>query len=860
MLRTTFSKIKRVCSITFIPRILQGDVKYAAQKKFTKHSMITSQATKSTSSNSGATGSNDFHGSDKKPEDNVQKSTEDNLAEDREKYDRVISKIFPPGDPLYATPTDKEGLEQKIEHIKEVEAGIPITFKEQKESDTTNLYYESEPNNYDTRFDDVANKCLTTSPKKVDEHLLRELGVDHIPDNIDFYPQKPKQSYYSEVLYGKPQVVRYTNETTKTNELQKVNYISDLEVDKSFKAELIQPLIFDSISLCESVGKGSEGDTFDALEDTQLTPIVLNPYASQSFPFHDYVIEEILLENPVEEESMTVTTGVDDVGNNSLIPPNEMDIESDEQNVREKVEGAMSGLAIPGDSTSIDTQPITNMAEKEFDILYTQPTSGPPGDTPGTLHRQPEKVVKQSTSISSKIKEEKPPNTKNSSISDNQDPNDSDNINRISSAQERPDYLLNMQANVFADDATVEDLKEPIFARKTIVSYIEGTYKKPIIEIKIPVYNMKETDQSLEEPTVHFRETGDNSVEQNTVSYVREHSNESASYGRDPAKTPKTQKYSNLERTVSHIEVTEKMPITENTPVLNVRLKPQYEGLLKDKKGVHQTEAANCNLDPNLTATGPIPNMVEKETVTLKELLRRIRERHRLELCREYYNRLTSMTMADACSKPNTLGPNPCKGPDKSPCPPPPKCPSPKKDPCAAKEDPCAPKKEDPCAPKKKDPCAQKDPCARKDPCAQKDPCAKFLNSKIYDTISLFRIYILPDFRNVNFQYRQYSSQVLSTRTLQICALNTPMLNEDTKPVKDIILARDYDPWIPIPSWPIPKKEKRRPFVCPKDGCKLLPSPPFDPAFKDKPCVSFPKKKFSLSELFEHPVVNCKDS
>ncbi|XP_022114486.2 uncharacterized protein LOC110992827 [Pieris rapae] len=847
MLRTTFSKIKRVCSVALIPRIFQEDVKYAAQKKFTKHSMITSHATKTTSSNSGATDNNNFHGGDKKPEDNVQKSTE-NLAEDREKCDRVISKIFPPGDPLYATPTDKEVLEQKIEHIKEVEDGVPITFKEQKESDATNLYYDSEPNNYDTRYDGIADKCLQTPPKKVDEQLLRELGVDHIPENIDFYPQRPKQSYYSEVLYGKPQVVRYTNETPKTNELQKVNSLSDLEVDRSFKAELIQPLIFDSISLCESVGKGSEADNFDALEDTQLTPVILNPYASQSFPFHDYAIKDILLENTVEEESMTVTTGIDDVSNNNLIPPNEMDIESDERNVREKVEGAISGLAIPGESTSIETQPITTMVEKEFDILYTQPTSGPP-DGPGTLHRQPEKVVKQSTSISSKSKEEKPPNTKNTSISDNQDPNDSDNINRISGVHERPDFLLNMQANVFADNASItEDLKEPIFARKTIVSYIEGSYKKPIIEIKIPVYN-KKTEQSIEEATVHFKETDDNSVEQNTASYVREHSNVSASCGRGPAKTPKMQKYSNLERTVSHIEVTEKMPITENTPVLNVRLKPEYEGLLKDKKGVHQTEAANCNLDPNLTATGPIPNMVEKETVTLKELLRRIRERHRLELCREYYNRLTNMNMTEACSKPGTLGPNPCKGKDKSPCPPPPKCPSTtKKDPCAAKDDPCAPKKKDPCAPKKKD------------PCQQKDPCAKFLNSKIYDTLSLFRIYILPDFRNVNFQYRQYSSQVLSTRALQIRALNTPVLNVGTDTVKDVVLARDYEPWVPIPSWPIPKKEKRRPFVCPKDGCKLLPSPPFDPAFKDKPCVSFPKKKFSLSELFEHPVVTSKDS
>ncbi|XP_047518300.1 uncharacterized protein LOC125058291 [Pieris napi] len=842
MLRTTFSKIKRVCSIAFIPRILQGDVKYAAQKKFTKHSMITSQATKSTSSVSGATGNNDFHGSDKKPEDSVKTSTENNLAEDRERCERVISKIFPPGDPLYATPTDREGPEQKIEHIKEVEDGIPITFKEQKESDTTNLYYDSEPSNYDTRFDGVANKCLQTPPKNVDEHILRELGVDHIPENIDFYPQKPKQSYYSEVLYGKPHVVRYTNETPKTNEQQKVNCLSDLEIDRSFKPELIQPLIFDSISLCENVDC-SEGDRFDALEDTQLTPVILNPYASQSFPFYDYAIEEIMLENPVEEESMTVTTGVDDVGNNNLIPPNEMDIESDEQNVREKVGGAMAGLAIPGESTSYEIPPITNMAEKEFDILYTQPTSGPPGEGPGTLHRQPDKIVKQSTSISAKTKEEKPPSTK-TSISDHQDPNDSDNINRITSVQEQPDYLLNVQANAFADSASAsEDLKEPIFARKTIVSYIEGTYKKPIIEIKIPIFNMKENEQSFVEPSVHFRET-DNSAEQNTVSYAQEH-NESCRRG---AKIPKTQKYSNLERTVSHIEVTEKIPITDNSPVLNVRLQPEYEGLLKDNKGVHQSKAANCNLDPNLTATGPIPNMVEKETVTLKELLRRIRERHRLELCREYYNRLTSMTMTDACSKPNTLGPNPCKPPDKSPCPPPPKCPPEKKeDPCAKKEDPCAPKKkEEPC------PC----PC----PCKPKDPCAKFLSSTLYDTISLFRIYILPDFRNVNFQYRQYSSQVLSTSTLQIRALNTPILNEDTKAVKEIILARDYEPWIPIPSWPIPKKEKRRPFVCPKDGCKLLPSPPFDPAFKDKPCVSFPKKKFSLSELFEHPVVNCKDS
>ncbi|XP_035453616.2 uncharacterized protein LOC118278503 [Spodoptera frugiperda] len=74
-----------------------------------------------------------------------------------------------------------------------------------------------------------------------------------------------------------------------------------------------------------------------------------------------------------------------------------------------------------------------------------------------------------------------------------------------------------------------------------------------------------------------------------------------------------------------------------------------------------------------------------------------------------------------------------------------------------------------------------------------------------------------------------------------------------TRPGLRTMLAKDYAPWTPIPSWPIPKKPPRRKPPCQK-GCPSCP-PPLgklnpEPPCNLKPCEGFPKKSFSLIDCF----------
>lgn len=79
-----------------------------------------------------------------------------------------------------------------------------------------------------------------------------------------------------------------------------------------------------------------------------------------------------------------------------------------------------------------------------------------------------------------------------------------------------------------------------------------------------------------------------------------------------------------------------------------------------------------------------------------------------------------------------------------------------------------------------------------------------------------------------------------------------------------LVLAKDYDPWIPIPSWPSKKKptnDSKKPSRC-DPGCKSYPPTrsEHDPPCEQKPCI-FPRKHFSLLDCFavsigDHKVYN----
>ncbi|CAK1553814.1 unnamed protein product [Leptosia nina] len=975
MLKTTLSKIKRVCSIAFIPRILQGDIKYAVQKKFIKHSVISPSATKTTSSANRSHSTNSDKGSDGITEENLQKCVEENLEEEREKCKTIISKIFPPGDPLYATfDNNNEELTQKVENLTEAalvepppkldDHGRPKVLGQQEEM-TSNQYYTPEPENYDAKYDDLANRCLTTPPSKVDERILKELGVN-IPNYFNDSPRRPTESYYSRVLYGQTNSMTHNrNKDANKTAVQNVDF-SNLDVINIAKAELIQPLIFDSVSLCECFEKNGEACSYNI--DKNLHP-AMNPYEYSMFPFNDYGFEELIEKLGEEEESMMVTTGVDDkMGNNSVMPPAEMEIEKDQtpQDVKEKLKGAVTGLGIPSEPTMEPLQPISNMSETIGDaFVYTKSSSGPPTDWLSKMHRRPEKHVKPNTAISSKNKKEKQQVPTNSSISENQNPND---IAKMTQGEkyvnERPDVTSQPDYNnlQYATNSETCHWGYPYFTQDTSKApplesasnlYIQeptdnasasASASAPSFDKQPDLTNHKSENQQYFDNATFFQAqdnynkcyqnmpAGKQSIEQAEVieksslpkTQKSENISGSVQYShqtkvsdkladasiniqdiaKNPAventfiktqkvdkepsfhQTPVTQETQNVYTYQPHTQDSTKDIIHEKTPVSYIQegnegpnhqqnltfQKPGQKVPLLDKFQVRPTEEQSNkplvtdhpetehpkitpnvhikpetlkpNMEGNITATGPIPDLMTEDTVTLKELLRRIRERHRQELCRDYYNQIAQMS-AETSTKSNTLGPNPCKTPGKEKppqCPPPPKCPpTTQKDPCAPKKDPCAPKK---------------DPCGGS---SKKNPCAKFslIGEKIHDSLRLLRLYCLSDCVTVQYQPTRQYSQALSAKSVPIHTLVKEAFNETHG--HDIILARDYEPWTPIPSWPLPKKEKERPFVCPKEGCKPLPPAPFKPAFKDKPCVTFPKKTFSFSDFFEQPVTSTRE-
>ncbi|KAI8427084.1 hypothetical protein MSG28_014722 [Choristoneura fumiferana] len=270
------------------------------------------------------------------------------------------------------------------------------------------------------------------------------------------------------------------------------------------------------------------------------------------------------------------------------------------------------------------------------------------------------------------------------------------------------------------------------------------------------------------------------------------------------------------------------------------------------------------------TVDDSLPEINLNDTsVSLTELLRRVRERNRILYCREVSLQLAKNMAAlnpeGKCGdkKPPCPPPQPKCPPPPPPCPPPPppKCPPP----CPPPKSKCPqPKCPPPCPPPPK--CA---PCPpKKDPCGKKDPCAKY---KAHETITLVlhlgplvnpaKKLILPVLATNFIPAAAPSSEELPVKGYLAKLINQKLglFREILRYILeghpnhltcDMILlrlnrTRDYTPWSPIPSWPYPIINKKRPLQCPKEGCPV--DPPVNPAPKfqrpcpNKPCLEFPK-------------------
>ncbi|CAG5057455.1 unnamed protein product [Parnassius apollo] len=263
------------------------------------------------------------------------------------------------------------------------------------------------------------------------------------------------------------------------------------------------------------------------------------------------------------------------------------------------------------------------------------------------------------------------------------------------------------------------------------------------------------------------------------------------------------------------------------------------------------------------------------------------------------------------CPPPKNPCPTPCPPPEKpcnpcpQPCPPayPPYCPPPYPypypPPCPP---PCLPSYPPPCYPSYPPPCpppcpSPQDPCKSRPvgppsqspgpcPAPKSKPCGFYIGNKFKDTITL----ILCDFgstnifkntiglstfncnipqnvgnnsrnlmkasvtENVFLRLVKFGKQNLNFQYKNIAA-DSETIYEQRERREEVMYARSFEPWTPIPSWPMPKKEVKKRFICPKEGFKL-PTPNSTHSkgqYKETPCTKPRCPKFSVIDTYIIP-------
>ncbi|CAH2062247.1 unnamed protein product, partial [Iphiclides podalirius] len=249
------------------------------------------------------------------------------------------------------------------------------------------------------------------------------------------------------------------------------------------------------------------------------------------------------------------------------------------------------------------------------------------------------------------------------------------------------------------------------------------------------------------------------------------------------------------------------------------------------------------------------------DDVPLSVLLRRVRQRSTIE--QEMYKKSARYLSKGPCLPPldlrprsKTCPPRPCPAkrststPKKMPCPPPKKnvCPPPKKTTCP-------PPKKTQCPPRR-----DSDPCKPPPPCpSRKKPCGLFTGNRIKETISLilcsgspiFGKSLLNNATVLRLPNRGAVQATLSAHAaypalwagttasrLRSWGVLSSRLRIASAEAEGVALVRDFKPWSPIPSWPMPKKKTEKRLVCPKDGCQP-PKPSHGPC-KEAPCSANP--------------------
>ncbi|CAH2100552.1 unnamed protein product [Euphydryas editha] len=283
---------------------------------------------------------------------------------------------------------------------------------------------------------------------------------------------------------------------------------------------------------------------------------------------------------------------------------------------------------------------------------------------------------------------------------------------------------------------------------------------------------------------------------------------------------PQIELEENLKRTEGISDITS----SHKDPLSHMMIEPE----VKQEVCISNKAANEANLEESVEKKDSISC---SETLPLSLLLKKIREQNRLEYCRN----LIAKTQIEL------------EGTKKFSCPPPLDKSKPKNS-----VKPCQPKPKPKCKP-------SPEPCPSACP-TKKDPCAKFLPvflSTIYRYCTTYEDLTPRESPNYNKGNIKLNSVHLITGDIvkRIQEMGERLKFIDIKNVNDknvIMYARDFEPWIPIPSWPISKKENPKPFVCPKEGCKL-PAARTNKSCKEKQCDGMSKKSFA-SQVFSSSI------
>ncbi|XP_050676865.1 uncharacterized protein LOC126973584 [Leptidea sinapis] len=778
MLSTTVAKIKKVCSIILIPRIIQGETKNGTLKPLCKNSLYGSRANKTTKST-------DINQDNLDPNNNTKANIQSSVNDDdikrsvamRKEIDceicnHLINQIFNIRQNQYESQTaehekeeaivqattskeDEEQLVQKVEKLQEHASFEAAPQLENPNVAPTVLGQQhildmSHRDNFnDIDYDAVASRCLDAPPNKVDERILNELKKEraaYLRNN-----EKLDQVEFDETL----KTCTYTEKGITDYPIATEHYYlaTDVEEQCTYKDERIQPLLLDSVTLY-----AMKNEDFQSMI---AGPSMLKPYDYQSIKFYDYVFNEVEVEEEqlmelkekgffVEDVSTLTEPSVSPkdnvtmsfydysfknnkplnmsqqeqkfIGNNQVIPPAEADLEFETCSP-----GAISQFVVEG-TGDLKTNESGQISHNTGYLYVKKDHSSEVPPEGESLDHKFEIQVKPNTSISG----QRPPD-KNQQIKDTS--------NTAISANQSPDE--HFKQFISADFQDNNEMQDIAWSSKT------ESLEKEKLNVNCEMSN----------EFIDKRELLANFI------------------------------FDSPER--SQNETNDKFLRTQAT-----------------------------NIESKITTvTGPLSDLSNDDTLSLKELLRKVRRRHQLEFCQNFLKDYTFQFV-----QPNQK----CKDSDK-------------KAPCPL---PCKPKAKEECPPP-----PPKCPDKKKDPCAPKSPCAKFISSLPFEIPRFLSGLSEPPMINYQRSYSTLSSPHYSENRLKTalsCGNNTRKIIE----VNDYIFPKNFEPWTPIPSWPIPKKKINHPLVCPKEGCKEIPPPhPNERCRPNAPCRSFPKRTFSLSEL-----------